>query len=235
MKPSLEVDPPAAPGYFQAIEDHFIRLRGAPLILSPQDWHLAASWKERGIPLRVVLRAITAVFSRGPSKRASGNIHSLAYCRRLVEAEFSRWAQSGVGVAPALTKEEAGTGAAEQIAATAKELQERLARHSDACRRAARRTAAEMGRIAEDTRSGARSLSAAEDALLALEHTLLEKLEKALAPAERLAIRQACENDLLRYRDRMTPGAYRQTFCHAVQKELRRHFNLPRLSVLLPH
>ena len=42
--------------YFSEIEDTFVRRRGKHLMLSPMDWALIESWKERGVPLHVALR-----------------------------------------------------------------------------------------------------------------------------------------------------------------------------------
>ena len=40
--------------YFQAIEETFVRLRGAPLLLSPADWQVARRWHRDGVPLPLV-------------------------------------------------------------------------------------------------------------------------------------------------------------------------------------
>ena len=48
--------------YFSEIEDTFIRRRGKHLMLSPMDWALIEGWKERGVPLHVVVRAIEHAF-----------------------------------------------------------------------------------------------------------------------------------------------------------------------------
>ena len=50
--------------YFRVIEEVFIRLRGAPLLLSPADWQLANEWHRAGIPLEVVCDAVQKVFVR---------------------------------------------------------------------------------------------------------------------------------------------------------------------------
>ena len=45
--------------YFTEIEEHFQRARGTGLfLLSPVDWALIEAWKNAGIPLEAVLRAM---------------------------------------------------------------------------------------------------------------------------------------------------------------------------------
>ena len=71
--------------YFRAIEERFIRLRGAPLLLSPADWRVARGWQEKGVPLALVLASLDEVFARRAARRAKGRIQSLRYCAPAVE------------------------------------------------------------------------------------------------------------------------------------------------------
>src|SRR4029077_10459400 len=48
--------------YFRAVEEEFVRRRGAAMLLSPRDWSLIGEWQEAGVPLRVVLQAINNIF-----------------------------------------------------------------------------------------------------------------------------------------------------------------------------
>ena len=48
-------------GYFQTLEEAFIRLRGAPLLLSPADWQMAKEWRQRGIPVELIERVLGEV------------------------------------------------------------------------------------------------------------------------------------------------------------------------------
>jgi hypothetical protein len=84
--------------YFTEIEDTFVRRRGKNLFLSPLDWALIDGWKERGIPLHIILRSIESVFDvydRQPAGTRS--IKSLFYCREEVEAQYNEWLASRVG------------------------------------------------------------------------------------------------------------------------------------------
>src|SRR2546429_5577642 len=71
--------------YFSEIEDTFIRRRGKHLMLSPIDWALIESWKERGVPLHVVLRAIEHAFDSYESKKHKRTVKTLLYCQEEVE------------------------------------------------------------------------------------------------------------------------------------------------------
>lgn len=76
--------------YFSAVEERFIELRGAPLLLSPADWQLARSWHERGIPLPLVERVMEEVFERLRQRGAKPRKRpvSLRYVARAVEQEW---------------------------------------------------------------------------------------------------------------------------------------------------
>ncbi len=55
-------EPGEAGDYYRAVEEEFLRRRGAPLLLSPRDWALIGDWQAAGIPLRIVLQGIANVF-----------------------------------------------------------------------------------------------------------------------------------------------------------------------------
>lgn len=78
----------AAQRYFRAIEDTFIRLRGSPLLLSPEDWRQADEWRLRGVPLELVLAALEQIFARRAERGASSKINSLRYCAPAVEVAW---------------------------------------------------------------------------------------------------------------------------------------------------
>jgi hypothetical protein len=75
--------------YFQAIEEVFVRLRGAPLLLSPADWQVASRWHREGVPLDLVRRALEEVFAKRKERGAKGRINSLRYCAPAVEAAWA--------------------------------------------------------------------------------------------------------------------------------------------------
>ncbi|HYG62016.1 MAG TPA: hypothetical protein VEL74_05515 [Thermoanaerobaculia bacterium] len=75
--------------YFQAIEEVFVQLRGAPLLLSPADWQVARRWHREGVPLDLVRRALEEVFEKRKERGTKGKISSLRYCAPAVEAAWN--------------------------------------------------------------------------------------------------------------------------------------------------
>jgi hypothetical protein len=75
--------------YFQAIEEMFVELRGAPLLLSPADWQVARRWHQDGVPLDLVKRALDEVFAKRKERGAKGKISSLRYCAPAIEAAWA--------------------------------------------------------------------------------------------------------------------------------------------------
>lgn len=95
--PNPEVSRPETPNpevtdhqYFQAVEEIFIGLRGAPLLLSPADYRVAAGWHSAGIPLDLVREALEQVFERRRERGAKGTVSSLRYCARAVEGSWEQ-------------------------------------------------------------------------------------------------------------------------------------------------
>lgn len=76
-------------GYFRAVEAAFVRLRGAPLLLSPADYQVAARWHREGVPLRLVEATLEDVFARRKERGARGRINSLRYCAPAVDAAWA--------------------------------------------------------------------------------------------------------------------------------------------------
>lgn len=81
--------------YFREIEAAFLRLRGAPLVLSPEDWRLADDWYRRGIPIDLVRRSLESVFATRKERR--GRINSLRYCAAAVEEAWSDQVENRAG------------------------------------------------------------------------------------------------------------------------------------------
>lgn len=75
--------------YFLAIEEAFIGLRGAPLLLSPADWQVASRWHREGIPLDVVLETLEEIFARRRQREEEAPV-SLRYCAPAVERAWKR-------------------------------------------------------------------------------------------------------------------------------------------------
>jgi hypothetical protein len=75
--------------YFRTLEEAFVRLRGAPLLLSPADYQVAARWHREGVPSRLVEATLEEVFARRRDRGAKGRINSLRYCAPAVDAAWA--------------------------------------------------------------------------------------------------------------------------------------------------
>jgi len=73
--------------YIREIADHWIALCGTRLLLSNAEFELIRGWRERDLPLRVVLRGINDAWaSRGKTKPSS-----LHYCGPAVDRAERYW------------------------------------------------------------------------------------------------------------------------------------------------
>lgn len=82
--------------YFTEIEEHFVRLRGRNLLISPLDWCLIELWKDTQIPLHVVLRGIDRSFESN-SKRRKRSPSTLFYCHPAVMEAFEEYQEAMLG------------------------------------------------------------------------------------------------------------------------------------------
>ncbi len=80
----------ASHAYFRAVEDAFIRLRGAPFLLSPEDWRVAKGWWEAGIPLGLVERVLEKVL-RGREEAEAGKARRVRSLRYFDSAVLAAW------------------------------------------------------------------------------------------------------------------------------------------------
>ena len=185
--------------WFRAIEDAFVRLRGAPLLLSPADFQVALRWRREGVPLGLVVATLEEVFEKRRERGARGRINSLRYCAPAVEEAWAevRELQGPARRAPA-EEPPVEERLAELAAALPKELAER-----DAW---AGRLLALSGTAEE-----------VETALRALDDELLAQADAALEPAARERLDAEVEAILEGLRDR-----FRDTDLEALHGQLRR-------------
>src|SRR5262245_23050548 len=95
--------------YFTEIEEEFVKRRGSHMLVSPLDWTLIEMWKQRGIPLHVVLRGINSSFDGYDQRPSRGRkVNSLFFCQQEVEALFQEYIDSRVGAT-----QDSGNGAAQ--------------------------------------------------------------------------------------------------------------------------
>lgn len=239
--------------YFTEVEEEFVRRRGKHMLISALDWALVESWKNAGIPLHIVLRAINEAFD-GYDARAQKyrKVNSILYCEQQVESTFAeyRLAQVG-GDGPPTPSESEDTSAAEP---TKKEeafpkdvLFAFLARCNDELRAAASRAATSgrtalenaidraRGRLKEITAeiegSARVDAEALERDLDGIDRLVLEGARESLGQEELKKLRAEAESHLRSYRKKMDKAIYQQTVENFIARRLREMNHIPRMSL----
>lgn len=209
-----EPDPDHA--YFQAIEEIFVELRGAPLLLSPVDWQVARRWHQDGVPLDLVRRTLAEVFAKRKERGAKGKISSLRYCAPAVEAA---WADLKDLTAPG-----------QRAVAPAFEVAPRLAA---------------LAAALPSTFMGGEALSARlalltgdpqdiEERLAALDREMLDAVASNLDPEGRTEIGAAVEKTLALLSGRLPAEEIEASRERLFRQTLRRRLGLPVLSLFSP-
>lgn len=253
--PPPRLGPPTAPNpfeYFEEIEELFIRRRGKHLHLSPLDWALMERWKEIGIPLRVVLRAIGQVFDRHEAKGQRRSVKSLHYCKEEVEVQFSEWREGQVGARletlasntpveeTALTDEGSlpfpRTLIVEHLARCRaeylRERDEQAIRHDDRLFATLSHVAARLQTIEGDfAQANSPDANVLEETLTELDILVGHAIREHLSPTQLAERRREAEEQLRSYRGRMEPSTYEQTLDTIMLKRLREEWGVPRLSL----
>jgi len=230
--------------YFSEIEDTFIRRRGKHLMLSPIDWALIESWKERGVPLHVVLRAIEHAFDSHEAKKRKRSVKTLLYCQEEVEAQYAEWLETRVGGHEASAAESAEPAdsvspfSREAVLAHLLRSRERLAElaeqrlPSDDLTEALTRAVNLLADIREDYETSAQpDTRKLEDSLSGLDRLLDDAIRTTISPADLESAEQAVESQVQPYKRQMEKSAYQQTRDNLLRRRLREHFDLPRLSL----
>jgi hypothetical protein len=228
--------------YFSEIEDTFIRRRGKHLMLSPIDWALIESWKERGVPLHVALRAIEHAFDSHEAKKRKRSVKSLLYCQEEVEAQYAEWLETRVGGHEAPASESTGNSSSpfsrEAVLAHLARSRERLADlaeqrlPSDDLTEALTRAVKLLADIYEDYATSAQpDTRKLEDSLSGLDRLLDDAIKTTISPADLESAEQAVESQVEPYKRQMEKTAYQQTRDNLLRRRLREHFDLPRLSL----
>ncbi len=237
--------------YFSEIEETFIRRRGKNLLLSPLDWSLIESWKEREIPLAIVLRAINNVFDAAeaqPSARKR-SIKSLMYCRDEVEAQFAEWIAHQVGNqsnAECLPENAEIKNTDLNTNSQSSFSRQAILNHLNNAAEKLPKPAVNLNHNWQTISAKAlQQLSASRQNFLKdgdverLENVLNEldyKLDKALLesfPPEKFKqLTQETALQLQSFKRRMSEESYEQTFRTLLLKTLREEANLPRFSLV---
>jgi hypothetical protein len=98
---------PESASFEELVQDYFLAVRGAGLMLSALDTELLTSWAREGVPFEVVARGIARCAEKAMWDARPGEpvLRSLRACRRTVESEIKKYrdltAGAGVEEAPA--------------------------------------------------------------------------------------------------------------------------------------
>ena len=215
--------------YFTEIEDTFVRRRGKHLLLSPIDWAMIEGWRDRGIPLHIVIRSIENVFDGFDKNPRPRSIKGLLYCKEEVEAQFLEWSAMQAGK----VKDGSTDGSPEFSAETIVEHIDKVigeleeSKNPD-LREDIERAIERLRRLAvehsNDLETADRSLSDIENLL---EHSLLTKLD----PVRLTEVEKDIASQLRPFKSQMEPDAYKQTSRVMILKRLRDEEGIPRLSL----
>lgn len=230
--------------YFTEVEEHFVRRRGKHLLVSTLDWAIIETWKDMGIPLHLVLRAIDRVFDAYEAQPVKTRlINSILYCQQEVMASFAEYKHARVGASAAAAASpekpaapfsrdaiseylEAGRRALERAAASSDAVA--FARYHDAVARVLPRLDALIAHVRS---AEPLDFEALEQELTRLETILYDALVECLPAAEIEEICAEGKKQLKEHRRKMEASLYEQTLANYVAKRLREKYAIPRLSL----
>ena len=216
--------------YFSEIEDTFIRRRGKHLWLSPIDWALMESWKERGVPLHVALRGIEHAFDSHEAKKQKRSVKTLLYCEEEVEAQYAEWLESRVG-----RHDEAQEAEADRESPFPRQaVLEHLGRSLDQLNQQWKKTSEEelgevlsraaklLSEIKNDYESSAQpDARKLEESLTGIERRLNDALRSSVSTERLTEIEKEIKQQLRPYRAHMEKAVYQQTFDNLLLKLIR--------------
>ncbi len=230
--------------YFTEIEEEFVKRRGSHMLVSPLDWTLIETWKQRGIPLNVVLRGINSSFDGYDRRLSRGRrVNSLFFCQQEVEALFQEYVESRVGAV-----HRSGNGAAQNghgdsqftpatvidfLKGQCEVLWRLEAKHAEtALKETFTRTSERLSQIIEDLEStGFFAPEALEMDLMMIEEVILDGLREYAGEEKLKQLRKEGNERLRRYKQSMEREVYEQTIGNFVSQRLREIHQIPRLSL----
>src|SRR5438105_6586470 len=201
-------------------------------MLSPIDWALIESWKERGVPLHVALRGIEHAFDSYDAKKHKRTVKTLLYCQEEVEAQFAEWLESRVGShddkpdsdddskspfprATVITHLERSLEEINRLTNQRESLQDEL---SEAFARAAKL----LTEIADDYRSSAQpDTRKLEGSLTGIERLLDDAMRTAIDGETLKLIETEVDSQIKPYKRQMDKTALAQTRENLLRKRLR--------------
>jgi hypothetical protein len=207
-------DPSGDQDFFAAVEERFVALRGASVLLSPADWQLARGWRREGIPLDLILSALALAFERHRARRRGGRISSLRYCQPLVEQLWRE--RLALGPLAPVREVAPPLDVPSRLAALAALLPPGLADRTD------------LERAILALEGDAQEV---EEKLARLDERCLEREGARLDPAARADLAAAIERSLAPLRSRLDPAAFAAAHGRLWSQALRRRLGLPELSL----
>jgi hypothetical protein len=193
--------------YFTEIERFYQTKRKSWTLITCLDWVLIENWKERGVPLEIVLKGIDRAFSR-----AKREVNHLAYCVKAVEEVLTEQKEMSVEVPklPDFGEDEVSTYVGQ--------------------------LAAEVAKVDESIAASIRSvdvndLRRAEQSLSALEEKLIAKLKFTADDRTMVEIKREVDEELNPFRSTMTAAQLAMLEQQMWRRKLLERQNLPRLSL----
>ena len=239
--------------YFTEIEEEFVRRRGKHMLISSLDWALVESWKNAGIPLHIVLRAINEAFD-GYDARAQKyrKVNSIFYCQQQVESTFAEYRLAQVGGDPASIRPESSDASGPRspnqqevfpkdvlfgfLARCDDELRAAASRASDSDRTALEngidRARARLKEIIVEVEGSSHvDAEALERDLDGIDRMILDAARESSGEEEIKKLRAEAESHLRSYRKKMDKAIYEQTVQNFIARRLRETNSIPRMSL----
>lgn len=239
--------------YFTEVEEEFVRRRGKHMLISTLDWALVESWKNAGIPLHIVLRAINQAFDAYDARAQKySKVNNVFYCQQAVETAFAEYRLAQVGGDPASVHSEneqprAAARSDKQEAFPKDVLFEFLARCDEELHAAASRgstsgltalesaivrSRARLKEIIDEIEGSARvDAEALERDLDGIDRMILAAARESFGEEELKKLRTEAESNLRSYRKKMDKSIYEQTVLNFIARRLRELNNIPRMSL----
>ncbi|MGH9936344.1 MAG: hypothetical protein ACREAM_08860 [Blastocatellia bacterium] len=230
--------------YFTEIEEEFVKRRGSHMLVSPLDWTLIETWKQRGIPLYIVLRGINSSFDGYDQRLNRGRkVNSLFFCQQEVEALFQEHVESRVGAVHG-----SGNGAPQNgngdsqftpaaiidfLKGQCETLWRLEAKHTDpTLKETFTRTSERLSQLIQDLElTGVASPELLEMDLMMIEEVILDSLREHAGEEKLKQLRKEGNDRLRRYKQSMEREVYEQTISNFVTQRLREIHQVPRLSL----
>lgn len=206
--------------YFEALQELWQTMRGAPLLLSADDVQRALDWFRQGVPLAVARAAVEEVYRKASAKKGRRTPMTLRYCEHAVLDAFAAWREGRVGSRRHTAEEPPELPGLLEEAARA--VDQSLA--PEPVRRAA---AAALRALA----AGA-PVEPGCDPAGGWDQQLVAACLEALPPIEREALESAALQDIARHAGAMSDEVRARALASARARRVRQLGRLPDLTLL---